>query len=526
MNKIKIQKGITLIALVITIIVLLVLAVTAIGAVKEGGIIGHSQRTATEYELGKEEQSVKLGIMEAKMALVGKTLTGEALTGGLRSQKIEPDRELSETAPFIFKVKGGTGKEYVIMEDGAIETIKTDAKDWIYTVTGTEARIKGCNLTDLNNVIIPKYLMQEDGTVLTVTCLGDGKNKIADFGGALILPDDVTVERYAFNNCLNIEKIVFGENNLTVDYNSGAYQFSSDNIKLKEVKIGKGSQIVYLTFIRCPNIENVIIEDGCLIKLAGFYKCKINNIKIGNNVTVEGRAFWGDNKEIEKILIGDNFVSKGCWLEGSTVKDIIIGKNASLADNGLMAQSNVTINGTVTINGIIKSLGNFSLNSCTIKAPNGCLEIAEGGNLGYQSLSHVKEIKKIKIGKNVIMNNICISGIENDITLECNGSITIFNEFLYGNIILPEKLELSGESVINQPFYYLTAGYNSTLKEVILSPGAKITNFGKNFPNNIKITLKNISEWDSEILASNKTVIEAFGLTKYEEIDGNGVYTK
>ena len=78
MNKIKIQKGITLIALVITIIVLLVLAVTAIGAVKEGGIIGHSQRTATEYELGKEEQSVKLGIMEAKMALVGKTLTGEA----------------------------------------------------------------------------------------------------------------------------------------------------------------------------------------------------------------------------------------------------------------------------------------------------------------------------------------------------------------------------------------------------------------------------------------------------------------
>ena len=57
MRKTKVQKGITLVALVITIIVLLILAVVAIGAVRDSGIIGHAQNSADKYntEKGKEE---------------------------------------------------------------------------------------------------------------------------------------------------------------------------------------------------------------------------------------------------------------------------------------------------------------------------------------------------------------------------------------------------------------------------------------------------------------------------------------
>lgn len=44
------QKGITLVALIITIVVLLILAVVSIGAVRDSGIIGHSQNAADTWQ--------------------------------------------------------------------------------------------------------------------------------------------------------------------------------------------------------------------------------------------------------------------------------------------------------------------------------------------------------------------------------------------------------------------------------------------------------------------------------------------
>jgi len=60
MNKIKLDKGITLIALIITIIVLLILAVVAIAAVNDGGIIDYAQNATNSYndEKSKEEDSI------------------------------------------------------------------------------------------------------------------------------------------------------------------------------------------------------------------------------------------------------------------------------------------------------------------------------------------------------------------------------------------------------------------------------------------------------------------------------------
>ena len=56
MKKIRLEKGITLIALIITIVVLMILAVVTINSVKDGGIITHAQNAVDRYEIAKQNE--------------------------------------------------------------------------------------------------------------------------------------------------------------------------------------------------------------------------------------------------------------------------------------------------------------------------------------------------------------------------------------------------------------------------------------------------------------------------------------
>ena len=59
MKRTKLEKGITLIALIITIILLLILAVVTIGSIKDSNIVAYAQNASKDYETGKgKEQSV------------------------------------------------------------------------------------------------------------------------------------------------------------------------------------------------------------------------------------------------------------------------------------------------------------------------------------------------------------------------------------------------------------------------------------------------------------------------------------
>ena len=64
MKKTKLQKGITLIALIITIVVLLVIAIVTIGVVQESKIIGHSQKAASDYKIAGEKEQIGIGYSE------------------------------------------------------------------------------------------------------------------------------------------------------------------------------------------------------------------------------------------------------------------------------------------------------------------------------------------------------------------------------------------------------------------------------------------------------------------------------
>ena len=85
MKKTRIEKGITLIALIITIIILLILAVVTIGSIQDSDIITYAQKAATDYEQKKTEEESKLseyeGMIAGTLAGVGKATVGEKVQG-------------------------------------------------------------------------------------------------------------------------------------------------------------------------------------------------------------------------------------------------------------------------------------------------------------------------------------------------------------------------------------------------------------------------------------------------------------
>ena len=67
MKKTKLEKGITLIALIITIVILLILAVVTIGSVKDSKVIEHASNASSEYTIAKEKEKIELAYSEYKI---------------------------------------------------------------------------------------------------------------------------------------------------------------------------------------------------------------------------------------------------------------------------------------------------------------------------------------------------------------------------------------------------------------------------------------------------------------------------
>lgn len=564
MNKRKVNTntGITLVALILSVVILIVIASITIGAIKDEPILENSQTAVkqfSELQFREELEAIFLSytsVNQRGLKINNKKITNKILnifdypninteTGELLDEE-EGATELytmtaeegyvnvtnnsnSETILEVTYNKDNNLKFSIIYKDSVYEyenyklekinyCINNNAADWKYnTLSDGTISITKCKLTDLNNIIIPKYLIDEKGNKLTVTSLGDNKFSmysqgtsalhIADFKGTVILPNDVTLQRYAFYGCPNIEKIVFGENNVIVRDNGGAHQFTSVNTKLKEVKIGEGSTIIYNTFDGCPNIENVVVEDKARLLSTSFYNCGIDNIEIGDNVKVEGRAFWKCTKKIEKILIGDNFVSLGKWLESSSVKDIIIGKNVSLGSHGLSAQSTISID-RVVIDKTILNLGSFALYTCNISSPNNYIEIvAKDGNelvinAGALIISSDSSIKKIVLDGtdgSIKLAPDTWQVVSTNKTMELKGNINStsgYGPFRNANDVIVSENAVIGENVISR----------SKLNTLIINKNATISNIGGEVS---KVIIKDISEWDEEKLIKIKEVIAA-----------------
>ena len=121
-EKLRQQKGITLIALVITIIVLLILAgVTIATLTGENGILTRATDAKEQTEIGDEQEKVKLSAVgalakdnggEIKRSYLNDELTSYIGTEGT-------DYTLSESAPFIVTYSD-SGRSYIIDENGNV----------------------------------------------------------------------------------------------------------------------------------------------------------------------------------------------------------------------------------------------------------------------------------------------------------------------------------------------------------------------------------------------------------------------
>ena len=138
-QKLKTNKGITLIALIITIIVLLILAVVAISAVKGDGIIAHAKNAKLQYS---EAQTNETSIISGY-----ETYIEDSLPGAVKKVEKNLDKVLSTT-------------DNIPLVDQYGNKITVPAEFKIITKTDTEN-------TDLNytaeTIDVTKGIVVEDG---------------------------------------------------------------------------------------------------------------------------------------------------------------------------------------------------------------------------------------------------------------------------------------------------------------------------------------------------------------------------
>ena len=191
-EKLKTNKGITLIALIITIIVLLILAAVAIAAIKGDGIIAHAKNAKSQYSKAQQDEASMLAGYELTLAEAnGKKLDiTDAQSSGMLTRtsnttvydkygnkikvpagfKILVDSTTGYTADTIDVTKGivvedGEGNQFVWIPVGTIYTDaeKTEANAKIITLGRYE------NFTKTNNAYTVAQNANDYGTQVKIS---------------------------------------------------------------------------------------------------------------------------------------------------------------------------------------------------------------------------------------------------------------------------------------------------------------------------------------------------------------------
>ena len=189
MKKLKMNKGITLIALIITIIVLLILAAVAIAAIKGDEIISHAKNAKSEYsEAQANEQTILQGYLgqldESQLASkkVKDNLNKVLSTGG--NITLEDDFGNKITVPAGFKILVDSTTSYtadtidvtkgIVVEDGEgnqfvwipVGTIYTNAEK---TESKTITLGRYSNFTKTNNAYTVAQNASDYGTQVKIS---------------------------------------------------------------------------------------------------------------------------------------------------------------------------------------------------------------------------------------------------------------------------------------------------------------------------------------------------------------------
>ncbi len=272
-QKLKTNKGITLIALIITIIVLLILAVVAITAIKGDGIIAHAKNAKTQYT---EAQTNETSIISGYEAYIEDSLPGAV-------KKVEKNLD---------KVLSTTDNTPLVDEFGNKITVPAGFK--IITKTNTEN-------TDLNytadDIDVTKGIVVEDGEGNQFVWIPVGKI-YTDTEKTEANAKTITLGRYS-----NFTKT---NNAYTVAQNVSAYATPTP------ITIGSYSYTEYNTTQSNAIIKN--IEEFCTKALAsggyyiGRYEARVENYDASNistsnrNKTEDWTGYIAANEKKLKLV--------------------------------------------------------------------------------------------------------------------------------------------------------------------------------------------------------------------------------
>ena len=281
-QKLKENKGITLIALVITIIVLLILAgVTIATLTGDNGILGKANDAKTQTEQAKEDENLKIAIA-GSYGTDGK-LNLKDLKDNLENQGINYDKN---NTGFPLEVTVNGEKKKIDANGNIIESIQSlKTKGTVFKDTTTLEDTYG------NQVTIPKGFKIADDSATEVT------------GGIVI--EDATYTNTIGSQFVWIpvgtgEKAIKKANKETVDIALGRYEFTQNSDGTITTSEYSGSYTEDTTASHNSNYKNAIAKDIEQFKTSvknnhGYYIGRYEAGKTGDNgfvVCKSGQKVW------------------------------------------------------------------------------------------------------------------------------------------------------------------------------------------------------------------------------------------
>ena len=255
-NQFKLQKGITLIALVITIVVLLILAGVTLKLVFNGGLIDKSQSAVDKYSQAQQNETEQLADLAEKLETYSKNLP-ENTPGNPQ----EAGTEVKMPSNWY-----STTSAYVSTEDGSV--VKKSVK-----VANVTAIATGNGET----VPVPNGFYYVGGTISTGVVISDNK---AD------------QNKYANDEDGDIPKDLVGNQFVWIPVTEGNY-------KKVEWKLSNGSNArvaLYDTSTSASELPQIQ-------KYGGFYIARFeagkgtvtssSNVEIGSNIVNSGETYSG-----------------------------------------------------------------------------------------------------------------------------------------------------------------------------------------------------------------------------------------
>lgn len=313
----KMEKGITLIALIITIIVLLIIAVVTIGAIQDSKIIDHAQNAADDYSVAQEKEMISLGYGEYQ---ISKVLDPQV------SLKVE-GATVSDTSDLGWTITFEKSKnEYNLNSDGTIEEpiIVTNPykgkKDWSLAYTCINGAWENTPLAQGDSIpeeaTIVAYFYKT-GEKITPTfpegSLPEGEEYHMVVEGSGDMPKMLEGESgFAWQH----DQWTGGEN---IQYNFYVTELTIctgitsigegaffNGMSLKKVTIPSSvTNIKEDAFSGCLNLTEITLPNTITrIESSAFENCfALSTITIPSNVSFIGKAAFLECKNLEKVKI-------------------------------------------------------------------------------------------------------------------------------------------------------------------------------------------------------------------------------